>query len=613
VDNRNRHLYVNDKLDFSISYFDVIGKKQRQPDSIDFKKTEIPPQLQTHLNQTIKRPSELLFTAHRTSMSSEDIVAVLYKNKENIADFSKKMAENIRAINGVDSLNLKLYQTYTGFFIDNHKIYEGSKFSVPHFFEKRPFSSLIYRVHTNKSDYKVHEFHVAWNEKLTLRLMWIADIHKTDASTIAEWEKIDEQNHYLELFSLNDSAKFRLREVIPDNIYKVAQDAFKEYGYLGAVKALEEYEAVIEKKGTDVQKNIFYQAAMTFHSFLGDNKKALFYQNKAFLRYSDSVDSSFFNNYKAVDAADFVLQKGGNQQVIMFNEAHNCGQNRAFLRDNLKRFYDKGFRYLALEGLDSNDSINERGYPMRMKSGFYTNEPVFGQMLREALNIGFQLVGYENEYPCPETDCRNFRETKQTENLKKILDKDPNAKIIVWAGHDHIFENYNPVWEKMASRFKKLTNIDPLTIEQTQLREGASENNEQGIWKTAIKKWDFKKPVVVVNKDSIYKTGSAESAVDMQVFYPRTDYPNDYPHWMGNSETTFYDLSLEKDYFKDKLLEIFIAKEYAKEIDGAVPVMNIPLSRIGNFRLFLKPEKYVAVVRDQANWEYFYKEFEIKQ
>ncbi|NJN34969.1 MAG: hypothetical protein HC817_12655 [Saprospiraceae bacterium] len=57
---------------------------------------------------------------------------------------------------------------------------------------------------------------------------------------------------------------------------------------------------------------------------------------------------------------------------------------------------------------------------------------------------------------------------------------------------------------------------------------------------------------------------------------------------------------------------IFLADEYQKEIDRAVPVMNIPLSRTGNFRLFLKPQKYIAVVRDRVNWEYFYKEFEIK-
>ena len=57
---------------------------------------------------------------------------------------------------------------------------------------------------------------------------------------------------------------------------------------------------------------------------------------------------------------------------------------------------------------------------------------------------------------------------------------------------------------------------------------------------------------------------------------------------------------------------IFLQKENNKEVEGAIPVMNIPLSRIGIFKLFLKPEKYIAVIRDVANWEYMFKEFEVK-
>ena len=40
--------------------------------------------------------------------------------------------------------------------------------------------------------------------------------------------------------------------------------------------------------------------------------------------------------------------------------------------------------------------------------------------------------------------------------------------------------------------------------------------------------------------------------------------------------------------------------------------MNIPLSKLGIFKLFLKPEHYVAVIRDAGNWELFYEDFEIK-
>ena len=165
----------------------------------------------------------------------------------------------------------------------------------------------------------------------------------------------------------------------------------------------------------------------------------------------------------------------------------------------------------------------------------------------------------------------------------------------------------------MGSLFKEMSGIDPLTIETTQMREHSEEIFESGYYRAGLKKWSMKKPFVVLHQDSVFVTPNMKGVVDIQVFFPRTDYTNDYPNWMGNSENTSYDLTLDKDHFKGKLLKVFLRNEYQKEVERAVPVMNIPLNRIGNFTLFLKPEKYVAVIRDNRNWEFFYKEFEIKQ
>lgn len=610
LDNRNRHLYVNDKFDFSISYFDVISKKNRQTDSLNFKKTTVPEVFQKHLKQTIKRPSEILFQAHRSSMSDEDIIGVLYSNKGELQDFSKQIVAKLLAFVPKDSLQFQPFETSTGYLLNTGALkdanYRGSDFIQP-----RAYNVLTYKVLCNNRLFKFHEFHVPFNSKLILRLIWIADIERTVKNTKLDWEKIDEQNHHLELFSLNDSAQFRLKEIVPENPFMLAFNAFKEKGYLGAVDELQSYENTVEQKGNAQQKNNFYQAMMTYQSFMGNHKAALIYNDKAMLPQSKVIPDNYFEGSEAQDAAQYIIQKSENQQVVMFNEAHSSGQQRAFMREILRGLYDKGFRHLALEALNV-DSINERGYPLRIKNGIYTNEPTFGQMLREAKTIGFQLYGYENDLTCLEKDCRNFREARQTENLKKILDKDPNAKIIVWAGHGHIYENNDTSWQKMAFRFKKITGIDPLTIEQTVLREYSTEANSPGTWKAALKKWQFKNPIIVTAMDTVFVVPSMVGKVDIQVFFPRTEYPHDYPNWMGNSTTTFYDLDIDKEHFKDKLLKIFLKKEYEKEVEGAIPVMNIPLSRIGIFKLFLKPEKYIAVIRDTGNWEYFIKEFEIK-
>lgn len=602
VDFRNRHIYVNDSLDFSIGYFDIIGKKFRQLDSFNFKKTTVPPEFQKHLKQSVKKPSEILFSAHRASMSQEDIIAVLYDKQDDLPVFSKKILKKLSKFREKDSFDFKPYQTASGYFL-NHKAFQEGNYQGSDFMQNRPFNALRYFLQNAQSNYKIHEFHVPYDKKRILRLIWIADMRKTVA--MQGWEKIDDQNHYLELFTLNDSAKFRLQEVVPDNPFKIAADAFKETGYPSAVNALIGFEPTVEKKGTPMQKGMYYQALMTYYSFLGDHKQSLVYMDKAFGAKPPMVSDSVFMDYKAVDAADYILQKIGNQRIVMFNEAHNCGQHRAFLRDILRGLYHKGFRYLTLEDLSQADSINERGYPLRGQNGFYNLEPTFSQVLREAKNLGFTLLGHDNE--------TEQREERQAENIYKTLKNDPSAKVVVWAGYAHIHEQ--PVGKdkpRMAYFFKKLSNIDPFTIETTVLREHSKEEFESGYYRAALQKVGLKKPFVMVQQDSVFVTPNLKGAVDAQIFFPRTDYSNDYPDWMGNSTTDFYELTLDKEHFKDKLLKIFRVEEYSKEIENAVPVMNIPLSRIGVFKLFLEPDKYIAVIRDTGNWEYFYKEFEIK-
>ena len=611
VDNSNRHLYVNDSLDFSISYFDVIGKKNRQTDSLDLSKTTVPMAFQKHLKMTVKKPSEILFQANRASMSDEDIVAVLYAKKGDFNNFSRKIVKNLLNFVEKDSLKFEEYLTAKGYFLNSKSLRDNTSYGSD-FMQSRTYNALNYTYKNEKSEYKFHEFHVPFSDKYILRLIWIADIKRTAKKTNLNWREVDEQNHHLELFSLNDSARYKFRDTIPQNLPIIARKAFTESGYLGAVATLKRYENIILKTGTTEQKNEFYQEMMIYQSFIGNNKEALANGEKTMQPKIETLADNYFEGFEMHDAAQYILQKVDNQQVIMLNEAHNCGQSRAFMRDLLRGLFEKGFRYFAVETLISGDSINERGYPLRHESGYYSDEPTFGQMLREAKNLGFQLCAYETQLACPGSDCTNFREAQQAQNLKKIMDKDPKAKILVWAGLGHIREKDDTIRQMMAFRFKKLTGIDPLTIDNTLLRETSDEATDASAWKMALKKGKFKKPIVLTAKDTAFVLPSRAGALDIQVFFPRTDYSNGYPNWMGNSETIFYPLTVEKEHFRDKLLMIFLKKEYDKEIEKAVPVLNIPLSKLGIFKLFLQPEHYVAVIRDAGNWELFYEDFEIK-
>lgn len=135
----------------------------------------------------------------------------------------------------------------------------------------------------------------------------------------------------------------------------------------------------------------------------------------------------------------------------------------------LPHLWAKGFRYLAAETLSSLDSsLNQRGYPTR-ESGFYSKEPVFGELLRTAQRIGFTLLPYE----ASGSRSQDEREHGQARNLnERILAKDPNARILVHAGYAHINESGLIAGAKpMALRFREITGIDPVTVEQTVMRE----------------------------------------------------------------------------------------------------------------------------------------------
>ncbi|QKG51301.1 hypothetical protein [Hymenobacter sp. BRD67] len=155
-----------------------------------------------------------------------------------------------------------------------------------------------------------------------------------------------------------------------------------------------------------------------------------------------------------------ILAQTRHRQVVMFNEEHTQPRGRWLVGSLLPALYQQGFRYLALEALDAADSagLRQRAYPVAA-SGFYTNEPHFGNLIRRAQQLGFHLVAYDALSADRERDeARNL--------LAATLGPHPGARVVVLAGHGHINENSTP--QTMATWVRKLSGIDPLTIEQTQ-------------------------------------------------------------------------------------------------------------------------------------------------
>ena len=198
--------------------------------------------------------------------------------------------------------------------------------------------------------------------------------------------------------------------------------------------------------------------------------------------FSRPVDDPIAAGYgQAVDALPVVLAKAKGRQAVFLNESHGLTQTRAANYALLAGLRAEGFDVLAIETLMSNlpvprdaehcsdaslfdTGLAARGYPL-LDTGGYTQDPVFAEIIREALRLGFRLLPYDPYY-AEQTQAQ--REQTQADNLACVFKADPKARLLVIGGFSHIDEGESN-WVKeggmMARRFRKATGIDPLTVD----------------------------------------------------------------------------------------------------------------------------------------------------
>lgn len=175
----------------------------------------------------------------------------------------------------------------------------------------------------------------------------------------------------------------------------------------------------IKKKLEDLAQNQSWKSQMgaTYYSISGQYKPALESWDTTFGRVKklDPADSLKFTKLIPINAKEYILEKASNEQVIIINEAHHNASHRAFASSLLQGLYDKGYRYLGLETLAS-DSLNTTKFAS-LNSGYYSQEPEFGNFIYNALKIGFKLFPYEAEGNNKE------REIGEAKNISDYMEK----------------------------------------------------------------------------------------------------------------------------------------------------------------------------------------------
>lgn len=299
------------------------------------------------------------------------------------------------------------------------------------------------------------------------------------------------------------------------------------------------------------------------------------------------------------DAVRTISYLAQNSRVIMINEAHNKPLHRVFVMSLLPELYRKGFRYLALEMLNSR--LSDPNAAVTSQLGYYSCEPVAAEMIRIAKELGFKLIAYEDTLAYRHSPRQ--RDSAQAQGIYSVLKRDTDAKILVLGSYGHIAEHstvegYIP----MAMAFKTISGIDPLTIDQTDMTEESNMEYGRELYRTYIQKFP-------INMASIAMAGNEPLNItnnpdyDLAIIHPPTQYRDGRPTWLafnGVRKATYVKPAIRHTF----LVQAFYERE-SKDLDPdtLVPADQTYIPTNGqNYLLYLRKGRYVIVFRD-INYE----------
>jgi hypothetical protein len=174
--------------------------------------------------------------------------------------------------------------------------------------------------------------------------------------------------------------------------------------------------------------------------------------------------------WHAADAAEAISGLAEKRRIVLINEAHHDAHTRQLTLALLPRLRALGFTHFAAEALSEEDAgLMQRGYPTSASGTEYLHEPLYGEIIRTAIRLGFVIVPYDSAAgTVPE------REAQQADHLyQRIFAKDANARVFVHTGYAHIDKSKGRLNHTvpMAMHLQQASGFEPLSIDQTDFRD----------------------------------------------------------------------------------------------------------------------------------------------
>jgi len=245
-----------------------------------------------------------------------------------------------------------------------------------------------------------------------------------------------------------------------------------------------------------------------------------------------------------------IVARAQRTRVVFLDEDHLSPRDRLFGLQVAQALRPLGYSVLAVETLKRDrddaesrgkmDQLSRDGY-LRRSSGYYTNDPVFADFLRQALRLGYRLVSYESAGFTDEADGDKRsarREQEQAENVVRRALANPQAKVLIYGGRHHAakapIDDPNAsehLW--MAERLKRLTGIDPLVIDQVELGETPADRPSSNLY-GIVRHLAPKQSMVLTVEGQPLVIGLLAGAADLQVVHPAAGTRHDRPDWLAD-------------------------------------------------------------------------------
>jgi len=309
-----------------------------------------------------------------------------------------------------------------------------------------------------------------------------------------------------------------------------------------------------------------------------------------------------------------IVRRARTTRIVILNEDHWVPRDRAFALQVARALRPLGYDVLAAETFSNSPQppfaeemrakLERDGYP-RWFSGYYTKDPVFGDFVRQALHLGYHPVLYEATNYVPGLtgyDSIVRRDQAEADNLvAHALNAYPRSKILVYVGFHHATEAPMPSGhgreiEWMATRLKRMSGIDPLTIDQTVLSPLSSGN--PALYALVAPRLRGRSAMLIADGAPLV-VGEYAGKVDLQVAHPVAARIDGRPDWLRSMgrRPVAVPASLIP-HRGTRLIKAYIAAEAedAVPVDQVLVTAGKPLPK-----LMLPPGRIRYEVEDAAN------------